>query len=337
MRTGDQQGADCGRNRGGVLVIQPLPGIGDMIWHLPLIHAIANAVPERGVSILTKPRSHADSLLAADPAVERILWLLRNPGQHDSVSGLRRLAAVLRKEGFRQAWILHDSVRYAFLAAWAGIPERFGYGFGLQQKFLTQREALQVHKKAHPIEKANALLSTCRLEAVEAEPRLVVAESARKAVQRRWSTLSKPWLAFGIGSSEPVKQWGVERFAALATDAAVSKCGSIFFVGGPDDRGLAEDIQRMASGNSVHMEIAVGQPVDETAALVEACDCYVGNDTGVLNLAAAVSTPAIGLFGASMPLRHSTFIKAVVPENQCNGMQGVSVLQAAEAVGELIR
>lgn len=45
------------------LVIQPLPGIGDMIWHLPHIHAIAAASPNGQVDILTKRRSLADQEL----------------------------------------------------------------------------------------------------------------------------------------------------------------------------------------------------------------------------------------------------------------------------------
>jgi len=46
------------------LIVQPLPGIGDMIWHLPHIHAIAATSIEGQVDLLTKPRSQADRLLA---------------------------------------------------------------------------------------------------------------------------------------------------------------------------------------------------------------------------------------------------------------------------------
>lgn len=59
------------------LIVQPLPGIGDMIWHLPHIHAIAATSLDFQVDILTKPRSQADRLLCADPCVRRVLWLER--------------------------------------------------------------------------------------------------------------------------------------------------------------------------------------------------------------------------------------------------------------------
>ena len=77
-----------------VAVIQPLPGIGDMVWHLPHIRAIA-AHAGAPVTLLTKPRSLADQLLANEPAVAEIVWLDLNPagrrGAHDGIGGFRRL------------------------------------------------------------------------------------------------------------------------------------------------------------------------------------------------------------------------------------------------------
>ena len=73
------------------LIVQPLSGIGDMVWHLPHIHAIAATTVEGQVDILTKPRSQADRLLCADPSVERVLWLEREAGRHAGPRGLLRL------------------------------------------------------------------------------------------------------------------------------------------------------------------------------------------------------------------------------------------------------
>ena len=48
------------------LVIQPLPGIGDMIWHLPYIAGITKNAPAGRVSIMAKRRSMAAQLLKAE-------------------------------------------------------------------------------------------------------------------------------------------------------------------------------------------------------------------------------------------------------------------------------
>ena len=50
-------------------VIQVKPGIGDVIWHLPFIRAIAAAAPGGQVTFFVPPSSGASELLQAEPAV----------------------------------------------------------------------------------------------------------------------------------------------------------------------------------------------------------------------------------------------------------------------------
>src|SRR5271166_619458 len=61
--------------RPNVAVVQPLPGIGDMIWHLPHLRALAAAAAGGAVTLIAKPRSAADQVLAAEPAVREVVWL----------------------------------------------------------------------------------------------------------------------------------------------------------------------------------------------------------------------------------------------------------------------
>ena len=50
-------------------IIQVKQGIGDVIWHLPFIRAIAAATPGGAVTFLTLPSTHAKELLQAEPCV----------------------------------------------------------------------------------------------------------------------------------------------------------------------------------------------------------------------------------------------------------------------------
>lgn len=296
------------------LVIQPLPGIGDMVWHLPHIHAIAAANPERRVDVLTKRRSLADRLLAADPAVTDVLWLDRGAGRHAGIGGLLRLARELRAHNYQRAWILHGSPRYA-LAAWlAGIPERIGYGFGAQKYFVRRATCLPAAQRAdHPIDKAAALLRRAGVALTETEPRLVLDAAQVARAQEAYAASPRPWIALGIGSSEPAKQWGADRFAALA-QSLLQRGGSCFLIGGPDEKELADRIAAQTGASPHRLVRVTGLPIDAVAALLSLCDRYAGNDTGVLNLAAAVGLRSVGIFGGSMPLRHSRFIVCVEPD-----------------------
>lgn len=299
--------------RSAPLVIQPLPGIGDMVWHLPHLHALAAASPDGRVSILTKPRSQADRLLRADPAIDRVFWVRRNPGPHDGLRGLFRLAALIRSGGFRRVWVLHDSSRY-LLAAWlAGVPERLGYGKGLQRLLQTSPVRLPKDGPRHPFDKAHRLLELHGLHPEHYEPRLYVDQALGVRVGERYARAPQPWIAFGIGSSEAFKQWGQGRFAELARRVREQTDASVILVGGPGEADMARWIAAEAGGEPNRVFQATDLGIDETAALLSRCRLYVGNDTGVLNVAAAVGVQALGLFGGSPPLMHSRHIHALVP------------------------
>ena len=318
---------------GPTLIVQPLPGIGDMVWHLPHIHAIAATTTSGTVDILTKPRSQADRLLHADPCVGRVLWLERESGRHAGLRGLWRLAAMLRQGAYQRVWILHGSARYVLAARLAGIPERLGYGVGLQSLLLTVPVRLPPERRhAHPILRADALLDALGIVRAEAEPRLLLDVESEQAVATRFTTGSTPWIALGIGSSEPWKQWGAERFAELALALHRQQAGSIFIIGGPTERALADDIlTRIRSGGGAAVD-AVALPLEQVSALLARCRCYIGNDTGVLNMAAALQVPAIGLFGGSTPLWHSRYIHALLPPTNEHGMAAITVSHVLEAL-----
>ncbi|GAB6042107.1 glycosyltransferase family 9 protein [Endothiovibrio diazotrophicus] len=318
-----------------MLVIQPLPGIGDMMWHLPHLHAIARAEPEGRVSVLTKPRSQADRLLAADPAVGEVIWLdrERGRGRHDGWRGIWRLAAELRRHRFRKVWLLHDSLRYAMAAWLAGIPERVGYGRGGQRLFLNHPVALPgAEQDAHPIDKADRLLRRCGLEPLAEPPLMVVEGACAERIEARYGALPGPWLTIGVGSSEAVKQWGGERFTRLIESLEGRGFGTLFVVGGPAEEGLvAEIVERLGAQRRV--EPVVGVPLMEVAALLRRCALYVGNDTGILNMAAALGVDALGLFGASPPLMHSPHIHPILPPA---GREGMAAIEVAAVVDRIV-
>lgn len=318
---------------GPTLIVQPLPGIGDMVWHLPHIHAIAATTIAGKVDILTKPRSQADRLLRADPQVGQILWLERESGRHAGVGGVLRLATTLRQGGYQRVWILHGSARYVLTARLAGISERLGYGVGLQSLLLTVPVRLPPERRhAHPILRADALLDALGIARGEKEPRLALDAEADRAVAVRFATWPTPWIALGVGSSETWKQWGAARFAELTLALNQRRAGSIFIVGGSAERSLAEEIlARVRDGGGTAVD-AVALPLEQVAALLARCRCYIGNDTGVLNMAAALQVPAIGLFGGSAPLWHSRFIHPLLPPDGEHGMAAITVSQVLEAL-----
>ena len=293
-----------------VAVVQPLPGIGDTIWHLPHIRAIAAHIGGP-VTLVTKPRSAADQIFAAETTVSDYLWIDRNPENRrgrDEGFGALGFVKRLRARQFDRIYVLHHSKTLAIYTALAGIPERYGYGFGVQRCFLNRRPFLAAADlRLHPFRQATRWLQKAGIPMAEAEPILPVAAAARQAVLERIG--AAPFVLFGIGSSEPYKQWGSEKFAALA--AALLRAGwpRVVLVGGP-----AESAMAAAIATGLHGAVqAIGWNLGEVAALCSESSFYIGNDTGVMNIAAAVGRQTFGMFGATEPIAHSARIVPIEP------------------------
>jgi heptosyltransferase-2 len=321
-----------------LLVVQPLPGIGDMVWHLPHIRALARHAGAP-LTLLAKPRSRADQIFAAEDTVRDIIWVDRNPkgasGAHDGVLGLWRLIRTLRAGRFDAAVLLHHSPSLAFATLAAGIPLRQGYGVGAQRWFLNRGPRLTrvVWRQHRPMERATLFMKAANITLDEAEPRLPTAPEARLAVRQRLQDAAQPFVVLGIGSSEPTRQWGARRFAGLARALIDAGWPSLALVGGPDEATLHQEICAALGNDAMRVVPALGWHLAETAALLAASAFYIGNDTGVMNMAAAVGTRAYALFGTTPVLHHSPQIVPIVspPGGPVDGVARVS-LEAALAI-----
>jgi heptosyltransferase-2 len=300
-----------------VVVIQPLPGVGDMIWHLPHIRAIA-AHAGGPVTLVAKPRSAAAQIFLGESTVRDIIWMERNQkgrrGQHDGLFGVLRLTRELRARQFDASYLLHKSQTLA-LATWlAGIPARHGYGVGPQRLWLNRTPFLSgKDRRLNWFQQGTAWLAAAGIPVAEAEPRLAIVPDARAAVHRHLGDGPGKLVTIGIGSSESYKQWGAVRFAELIRLLLPAGWTRFVLLGGPPQAKLAEEIMQHLAGCDARIAISVDWPLSEVAALLEQSAFYVGNDTGFLNMAAAVGIRTYGLFGATEPFYHSRQIVPIIP------------------------
>ena len=100
------------------------------------------------------------------------------------------------------------------------------------------------------------------------------------------------------GAASAARRWPPERFAAVAR-AELASGRPVVVTAGPGERGLGERVARSAglSPNAV----ALAGDVLELASLVGSAARVVCGDTGVPDLATAMRTPSVGLFGPTPP------------------------------------
>jgi ADP-heptose:LPS heptosyltransferase len=93
------------------------------------------------------------------------------------------------------------------------------------------------------------------------------------------------------------KRWPVGNFIELIRLLARDGC-RVAIIGGKEDRRSAAAIQ---SAVPEVINAAGLFRVGETAALLQNCRLFVGNDSGPLHLAVALGLPTLGLFGPTAP------------------------------------
>ena len=89
------------------------------------------------------------------------------------------------------------------------------------------------------------------------------------------------YVAIATGASKLYKCWATDHFASLVVWLQAKHDLTPVLFGGRDDPALPE------------VRSFLGSSLRQTAALIARCDFFVGNDSGLKHLAAAVGTPVI--------------------------------------------
>ncbi|HLM61042.1 MAG TPA: glycosyltransferase family 9 protein, partial [Pyrinomonadaceae bacterium] len=91
------------------------------------------------------------------------------------------------------------------------------------------------------------------------------------------------------------KQWATENFARVA-EFLREKNLSIVAVATGKERGVLETLKQLSR---VPIRICDDLSLPEITALASIAKIFVGNDSGIAHIAAAVETPSVVIFGAS--------------------------------------
>ena len=151
----------------------------------------------------------------------------------------------------------------------------------------------------------------------------------------------RPLVALGPTANWSGKVWPADRFAELFRRIRQALPDALPVVlAGPGEQEHA-----MAQGLLDRLDEAVdlrGQlSLAEVAACLQRCRLYVGNDSGLMHLAAATGIPTLGLFGPSRPSeyapigRRAAFVVAPGPDGEAP-IAGLSVEAAAASALRLL-
>ena len=111
--------------------------------------------------------------------------------------------------------------------------------------------------------------------------------------------IGRPIVALHPGSGSKSKNWPISKWTELAEAILVGgRAASLLFIGGEADQEKMNAL-RLMSGDAVHL--AENLPLPILAAILEQCAVFVGHDSGISHIAAAIGTPSVLLFGPTDP------------------------------------
>lgn len=238
-------------------------------------------------------------LIENHPACDRI-WRWPKPQGLGKLLQTWSFAAQLRKARYDAVIALHAASTTAWLARLSGAPVRSVHFHGIHDDNRFSTVEIAGKGRIQPIlERDMDALRALGLEIVKPPKPKIHLTAAEKDAAQTWlreRDAKGPVMSLGLGASRPTKQWPPAKFLELSEAWNRRTRGSVLLILGPGEKPLAEPFFMKP-----YAMVRTSGDLRETAALLGACDLFVGNDSGPKHLAAAVGTPTITLFGPENP------------------------------------
>jgi heptosyltransferase-2 len=278
------------------ILIIPYMWIGDFVRCHTVVKVLRERHPHAPIDMLTT--SVAAPLLDYMPEVRKGV-AVDLPRKRIAFREHAALARRLQSEGYTQALIMPRTWKSALAPYLAGIPRRTGFlgeaRFGLLNdvRFGERRLPRMVDRCAS--------LALARDETPSAAwpvPELRVPPGAIAGWRERFNLAnSPPAIAFAPGAVGPSKRWPASYYLQLAT-ALVAQGYAVWILGGPQE---TEAAAQMARADPTAIRDFSGSDLRNAILAMAAAQAVVSNDSGLLHVAAALSRPAVGIFGPTSP------------------------------------
>lgn len=283
---------------GRVVVVAP-NWLGDAVMALPALQTIRDHFPGAHLAVAARPS--VAPLYAMVPGVAAVIPLESRAGLA-RVRRWRRDAARLAAERFDLAVLFPNSFMSAWIAAKAGIAERWGYDTDWRGRWLTKalrRPAPSVHQADYYL----ALTSAAGLAPSPRVARVVVPDAARDRAAQLLPKGDVVVLAPGAAYGR-AKQWPPDRFAALARALWRARGVTSVLVGAGGDLAAGVEMRQALAGMpgggetaAVMVDLMGKTDLATLAAVLARARAVVANDSGAMHLAGAVGAPVVAIFG----------------------------------------
>ncbi len=347
--------------------------VGDTILITPALDNIKKHYQNAYICALAPP--WVSPLLAEHPAIDDIIRY--DPkGEHKKWTKRLSFARKLGKLGFDMAILFPNSFHAALIVFLAHINKRIGYNTDGRGFLLTQPATLAKDSKSkHLVEYYLDIIRSLDIKISDKKLSLTLDTASYDFAEDFLASripLTQPSPPRGEGLGEGVKnliaihpgavkaqkRWHAQRFAEVGKALIKKYDADLILLGSPGELDLLEQIKSQTASSKVI--IAKGTTLTQAAALINKCRLFIGNDSGLMHIAAAQDIPIAAIFGpgtpeTTAPYMDSSLYRAVLKDVPCRPcrqkfftecsasdagkppcLEGVSVEQVLAAVDELL-
>ena len=304
--------------------------LGDLIWQLPYVKAISIHHNQK-IDLVVREKTQAKNILKDIKHINLINYNNFRKGIFYWIDVLRLIKIFLLNK-YTHVYILDKVNKPAIAAKLSGVKNIIGPGIGNQKKWLTVEKFLTSEDwNLSYSEQSQKLLSIHSIKLDSIYPEIEINTEKFEKDHADLQVKGKK-ISFGIDSFEDYKIWFEEYFIELADKLYEKKIFDyIYLICGPDKSYLADNI--IKNSKRSYFINCSKKDLGGIILALKNSNFLVGNNSGPLNLAAALNVRSFGLI-ANDPVDELKFSKIdiITPQNYDNircrereGMRKLSV------------
>ena len=279
-----------------VLIVR-LRSIGDTVLTTPSLFALRRFLPHAQIDILLE--DWVAPVLDGFEHVNNIITLERG-----STASRARVARRIRAAHYDVVYNLHGGTTATLLTRATGAPHRVGYAhyqYGRLHTHLAPSSSLLWGKtKTHSVEQQLALLGWTGVPVTDRPPtHLAVSEAAMVAISAKLRSAgleeSASFAVVHPDAAFNTKRWSAENFARVVEFLHARGLATVA-IAAENQAAIVDQLKIHSSAPVVGM---TDLSLPEVSALAAGARLFVGNDSGIAHIAAAVEAPAVVIFGSS--------------------------------------
>jgi predicted lipopolysaccharide heptosyltransferase III len=278
-----------------VLIVR-LRSIGDTVLATPSLFALKRFLPHARVDILLE--DWVAPLLSGFPHVDNIITLERK----NSASRFR-VARQLRANRYDVVYNLHGGTTATLLTRATGAKHRVGYQTyqyaRLHNELSPSSSELWGRDKTHSVEQQLALLGWTGVPVSDGPPtELAVTAEASANINARLQAAGladKKFVVIHPAAAFATKQWSADKFGQVAEQLRGQGLPAIAITTA-NEKIIIDELNSQATPRATAF---TDLTLPEITALLARARLFVGNDSGIAHIAAAVGAPSVVIFGSS--------------------------------------